>query len=70
MKQISNYPYSYGPWRTIQILSRRLKNNPLYVGESGVGKTAIVEGLALKIFNKEVPKFLQKAVIYQLDLGS
>ena len=56
--------------RTIQILSRRLKNNPLYVGESGVGKTAIVEGLALKIFNKEVPKFLQKAVIYQLDLGS
>jgi len=56
--------------RTIQILSRRLKNNPIYVGESGVGKTAIVEGLALKIFNKEVPKFLQKAVIYQLDLGS
>ena len=56
--------------RTIQILSRRLKNNPLYVGESGVGKTAIVEGLALKIFNKEVPKFLQKSIIYQLDLGS
>ena len=55
--------------RTIQILSRRLKNNPLYVGESGVGKTAIVEGLALKIFNKEVPKFLHKSVIYQLDLG-
>ena len=55
--------------RTIQILSRRLKNNPLYVGESGVGKTAIVEGLALKIFNKEVPEFLHKSVIYQLDLG-
>ena len=55
--------------RTIQILSRRLKNNPLFVGESGVGKTAIVEGLALKIFNNEVPKFLQKSVIYQLDLG-
>mgnify|MGYP001412924962 CR=1 FL=1 len=55
--------------RTIQILSRRLKNNPLYVGESGVGKTALVEGLALKIFNKEVPKFLQNYVIYQLDLG-
>ena len=55
--------------RTIQILSRRLKNNPLYVGEPGVGKTAIVEGLALKIFNKEVPKFLHKSVIYQLDLG-
>ena len=55
--------------RTIQILSRRLKNNPLYVGEPGVGKTAIVEGLALKIFNKEVPKFLQDSFIYQLDLG-
>ena len=56
--------------RTIQVLSRRLKNNPLYVGDSGVGKTAIVEGLALKIFNNEVPKFLEKAVIHQLDLGS
>ena len=55
--------------RTIQILSRRLKNNPLYVGEPGVGKTAIVEGLALKIFNNEVPKFLQKSVIHQLDLA-
>ena len=55
--------------RTIQILSRRLKNNPLYVGEPGVGKTAIVEGLALKIFNNEVPEFLQEAVIHQLDLG-
>jgi len=55
--------------RTIQILSRRLKNNPLYVGDSGVGKTAIVEGLALKIFENEVPEFLKKSVIYQLDLG-
>jgi len=55
--------------RTIQILSRRLKNNPLFVGEPGVGKTAIVEGLSLKIFNKEVPKFLQKSTIYQLDLA-
>ena len=55
--------------RTIQILSRRLKNTPLYVGEPGVGKTAIVEGLALKIFNNEVPEFLQEAVIHQLDLG-
>ena len=55
--------------RTIQILSRRLKNNPLYVGEPGVGKTAIVEGLALKIFNKEVPEFLQSSIIHQLDLG-
>ncbi len=55
--------------RTIQILSRRLKNNPLYVGEPGVGKTAIVEGLALKIFNNEVPEFLQGSIIHQLDLG-
>ena len=55
--------------RTIQILSRRSKNNPLYAGEPGVGKTAIVEGLALKIFNKEVPEFLKNSVIYQLDLG-
>ena len=55
--------------RTVQILSRRLKNNPLFVGDPGVGKTAIVEGLALKIFNKDVPKFLEKTVIYQLDLG-
>ena len=55
--------------RTIQILSRRSKNNPLYAGEPGVGKTAIVEGLALKIFNNEVPEFLQEAVIHQLDLG-
>ena len=56
--------------RTIQILSRRLKNNPLYVGDPGVGKTAIVEGLALKIFNNEVPKFLRQSVIHQLDLGA
>ena len=55
--------------RTIQILSRRLKNNPLFVGDPGVGKTAIVEGIALKIYNNEVPKFLQKTVIHQLDLG-
>ena len=55
--------------RTIQILSRRLKNNPLYVGEPGVGKTAIVEGLALKIFNNEVPEFLKDTIIHQLDLG-
>ena len=55
--------------RTIQILSRRLKNNPLYVGEPGVGKTAIVEGLALKIFNNEIPEFLRGSIIHQLDLG-
>tara|TARA_B100000029_G_scaffold283923_1_gene277623 strand:- start:14761 stop:17034 length:2274 start_codon:yes stop_codon:yes gene_type:complete len=56
--------------RTIQILSRRLKNNPLLVGEPGVGKTAIAEGLAFRIFKKEVPAFLYNAVIYQLDLGT
>ena len=55
--------------RTIQTLCRRTKNNPLFIGESGVGKTAIVEGLALKIYNKEVPKFLEKSIIFLLDLG-
>ena len=56
--------------RTIQILCRRRKNNPLYVGEAGVGKTAIAEGLAKKIVDREVPEVLQDAVIYALDLGS
>lgn len=56
--------------RVTEILGRRTKNNPLLVGEPGVGKTAIVEGLAYKIFKKKVPKKLEKAVIYSLDLGS
>ncbi len=56
--------------RTIQILCRRTKNNPLYVGEAGVGKTAIAEGLALRITRKEVPDVLLNAVIYSLDMGS
>lgn len=56
--------------RVTEILGRRTKNNPLLVGEPGVGKTAIVEGLAYKIFKKKVPKILEKAVIYSLDLGS
>lgn len=56
--------------RTLQILCRRRKNNPLLVGEAGVGKTAIAEGLALKIINKEVPEVLQESVIYSLDLGA
>ena len=56
--------------RTIQILHRRHKNNPLYVGDAGVGKTALAEGLALKIFNKEVPKRLHEATIYSLNLSS
>ena len=56
--------------RTIQVLCRRRKNNPLYVGESGVGKTAIAEGLALKIIQNQVPDFLKNATIYSLDLGA
>ena len=56
--------------RCEQTLSRRKKNNPILVGEAGVGKTAIVEGLALKIINKEVSKNLQNAKLYALDLGS
>ena len=56
--------------RTIQILCRRSKNNPLYVGDPGVGKTAIAEGLARKIVEGEVPEVLTKAVIYSLDMGS
>ncbi|MCZ6804209.1 MAG: AAA family ATPase, partial [Proteobacteria bacterium] len=56
--------------RTIQILCRRRKNNPLYVGEAGVGKTAIAEGLAKKIFDHEVPEVLQDCTIYSLDLGA
>ncbi len=56
--------------RMMQILCRRKKNNPLLVGESGVGKTAIVEGLALSISKKEVPKAIENASIYALDIGS
>lgn len=56
--------------RTIQILCRRRKNNPLLVGEAGVGKTAIAEGLAKFIIEKNVPSILEEAVIYALDLGS
>ncbi|MBT6565383.1 MAG: ATP-dependent Clp protease ATP-binding subunit ClpA, partial [Candidatus Puniceispirillum sp.] len=55
--------------RTIQVLCRRTKNNPLYVGDPGVGKTAIAEGLALRIYNGEVPDVLTNAVIYALDMG-
>ncbi|WP_055048908.1 ATP-dependent Clp protease ATP-binding subunit ClpA [Devosia sp. A16] len=56
--------------RTIQILCRRSKNNPLYVGDAGVGKTAIAEGLARKIIEGDVPEVLREAVIYALDMGS
>ena len=56
--------------RTIQILSRRRKNNPLYVGEAGVGKTAIAEGLAKKIVEEDVPAVLAGAIVYNLDMGA
>ncbi len=56
--------------RTIQILCRRTKNNPLYVGEPGVGKTAIAEGLARRIVTGDVPEVLKGCVIYNLDMGS
>ncbi len=55
--------------RTIQILCRRSKNNPLYVGDPGVGKTAIAEGLAKRIHDGAVPDVLKEAVIYSLDMG-
>ena len=56
--------------RTIQVLCRRRKNNPLLVGEAGVGKTAIAEGLAKRIVDGEVPEILDGAVIYSLDMGA
>ena len=56
--------------RALQVLSRRRKNNPLFVGEAGVGKTAIAEGLANLIVNEEVPEFLSNATIYSLDMGA
>ena len=55
--------------RTIQVLCRRSKNNPLFVGDPGVGKTAIAEGLARKIINGEVPEVLKDCTIFQLDMG-
>jgi len=56
--------------RTIQVLCRRRKNNPLYVGEAGVGKTALAEGLAKRIVEGEVPEVLRECTIYALDLGA
>jgi len=56
--------------RMVHVLARRKKNNPILVGDSGVGKTAIVEGLALKIETGDVPPALQKSTIYSLDMGS
>jgi len=56
--------------RTVQILCRRRKNNPLYVGEAGVGKTALAEGLAKMIVEEQVPEVLASSTIYALDMGS
>jgi len=56
--------------RTIQVLCRRRKNNPLFVGEAGVGKTALAEGLAKRIVEDEVPEIIKGAIIYSLDLGA
>jgi ATP-dependent Clp protease ATP-binding subunit ClpA len=56
--------------RTLQVLSRRRKNNPLFVGEAGVGKTAIAEGLANLLISDDVPEFLAETTIYSLDMGA
>lgn len=56
--------------RTLQVLCRRRKNNPLFVGEAGVGKTALAEGLAKRIFEGDVPEILSEATIYSLDMGA
>ena len=56
--------------RVIQILCRRRKNNPLLVGEAGVGKTAIAEGLAWRITQNDVPEILAESVVYSLDMGA
>ncbi len=56
--------------RTVQVLCRRRKNNPLYVGEAGVGKTALAEGLAVRIVNGDVPDVLKDTIIFSLDLGA
>lgn len=55
--------------RTLEILSRKNKNNPLYIGNAGVGKTAIIEGIAKRVIGKKVPKTLQDIIIYSLDLA-
>ena len=54
----------------IQILCRRTKNNPVIIGEAGVGKTAIAEALAQKIIKNDVPEFLENKIIFSLELGA
>ncbi|HIO11275.1 MAG TPA: ATP-dependent Clp protease ATP-binding subunit ClpA [Deltaproteobacteria bacterium] len=56
--------------RTLQILCRRRKNNPIYVGDPGVGKTAVAEGLALQIFNGDIPEMMEGTEVFALDIGS
>ena len=56
--------------RTLQILCRRRKNNPIYVGDPGVGKTAVAEGLALQIFNGDIPEMMEGAEVFALDIGA
>src|SRR5207248_5055420 len=56
--------------RTIQVLCRRQKNNPLFVGEAGVGKTAIAEGLARRTVHSDVPDVLKNATVFALDMGT
>ncbi len=56
--------------RVLQILSRRTKNNPILIGEPGVGKTAIAEGIAHRIINGDVPENLKSKLIYSLDMGT
>lgn len=56
--------------RVLQILSRRTKNNPILIGEPGVGKTAIVEGLAQRIVSRDVPENLKSKTVFSLDMGA